>query len=80
MRRLTNFRQISELSKGYETTEDLLNACVLDDNGLVQCATKVTELTAETWVQAAQIYLCCRFYRCVHVSIMSPGPSHSEIS
>ncbi|OQV03217.1 Fungal specific transcription factor domain-containing protein isoform 4 [Cladophialophora immunda] len=63
MTQLTNFRQVSELSRGYETTDELLNACILDDRALVQCATKVTELTAETWVQAAQIYLCCRFYR-----------------
>ncbi|KAJ8125883.1 hypothetical protein O1611_g7755 [Lasiodiplodia mahajangana] len=53
----------SELSEGYETTKELLDACVLDHNGTVQCATKVTELTAATWVQAAEIYLYCRFYR-----------------
>jgi hypothetical protein len=63
MHQLTNFRQTSEVSDGYATTQELLDACVLDDNGLVQCPIKVTELTGETWVQAAQIYLYCRFYR-----------------
>ncbi|KAI0109228.1 fungal-specific transcription factor domain-containing protein [Nemania sp. FL0031] len=60
---LANFRQTSELSTGYETTKELLDACVLDQDGMVQCAIKVTELTAATWVQAAEIYLYCRFYR-----------------
>jgi hypothetical protein len=66
MKQLTNFRQTSELSNGYDSTDELLASCILDNDGLVQCATKVTELTAETWVHAAKIYLCCRFFRYAH--------------
>jgi hypothetical protein len=62
-RRLKNFHQWSELSEGYNSPEALLKSCVLNDQGLVNSATKVTELTAEAWVQAAQIYLQCRFFR-----------------
>ncbi|CAH0000683.1 unnamed protein product [Clonostachys byssicola] len=76
MRRLENFRQTSELSRGHETTAQLLESCILDERGLVHCATKVTELTAETWVQAAKIYLCCRFFRSVHTFIISPCSPH----
>lgn len=67
MNELTNFRQTSELSLGYETTEQLLAACLPDHDGLVHSAARVTELTGETWVQAAQIYLYCRFYRYVQL-------------
>ncbi|KAF2970095.1 hypothetical protein GQX73_g3416 [Xylaria multiplex] len=63
LNQLANFRQTSELSQGYETTKELLDACLLDNDGKVQCAIKITELTAATWVQAAEIYLHCRFYR-----------------
>lgn len=61
--RLTNFRQWSELSLGYASPEELLDSCQLDENGLVNCPTKVTELTGESWVAAAQIYLQCRCFR-----------------
>ncbi|PGH08398.1 hypothetical protein GX51_01224 [Blastomyces parvus] len=60
---LHNFRQRSELSEGYATTAALLESCVLDADGKVNTATKVTELTGETWVCAAKIYLHCRFFR-----------------
>jgi hypothetical protein len=62
-RRLINFRQWSERSEGYETTQALLKSCVLNADGFVSCAAKVTELTAEAWVQTARIYLQCRFFR-----------------
>jgi hypothetical protein len=62
-RRLKNFHQWSELSDGYGSAEELLRSCVLNSDGLVESATTVTELTAEAWVQAAQLYLQCRFFR-----------------
>ena len=61
--RLRSFRQWSELSEGYATPEELLDSCVLDDKGKVDCPAKIIDLTGETWVAAAQIYLLCRFYR-----------------
>jgi hypothetical protein len=60
---LQDFRQRSELSEGYPTTAALLDSCILDATGKVDNATKVTELTGETWVCAAKIYLHCRFFR-----------------
>lgn len=60
---LKTFHQWSELSEGYPSAEELLRSCDLDENGKVQTATKVTELTGETWVAAAQIYLHCRLLR-----------------
>lgn len=60
--RLTNFRQWSDLSPGYATTKELLESCEFED-GLVTCPAKVTDLTGESWVAAAQIYLQCRFFR-----------------
>jgi hypothetical protein len=65
---LVNLRQWSELSKGFDSVQDLLDACVLGADGKVGCPARVTELTAETWVQAAQIYLYCRFFRYVSLS------------
>jgi len=64
-RRLINFRQWSERSEGYHTTQALLDSCALDADGLVDSLAKVTELTAEAWVQTARIYLQCRFFRFV---------------
>lgn len=60
---LLGIRQWSELSNGFPCEQDLLEACVLDGNGLVSTAREVTDLTAQCWVSAAQIYLQCRFYR-----------------
>lgn len=63
-RRLNKFRQWSELdTEGYENVTALLASCTLDDDGLVQNHATVTNLTGETWVQGAKIYLYCRFYR-----------------
>ncbi|PGH15722.1 hypothetical protein AJ80_05430 [Polytolypa hystricis UAMH7299] len=61
--RLAKLCQWSELSEGYETPEELFDSCTLDANGHVQTIVKVTELTAEAWRAAAQIYLQCRFFR-----------------
>ncbi|KAK2831934.1 hypothetical protein FQN49_007019, partial [Arthroderma sp. PD_2] len=60
---LKSFHQWSELSAGYPNAEELLRSCDLDEDGKVQTAKKVTELTGETWVAAAQIYLHCRLLR-----------------
>lgn len=63
-RRLNRFRQWSELdTDGYDDVTALLVSCTLDDDGLVQSHATVTNLTGETWVQAAKIYLYCRFFR-----------------
>jgi hypothetical protein len=62
-RRLIDFRQFSDFSDGCETRQALLDSCSLNSDGKVDCQAKVTELTAETWVAAAQIYLYCRFFR-----------------
>ena len=62
-RKLVNFYQWSELSDGYASPEELLDSCVLNADGLVDSAVKVTELTGEAWVQTARIYLQCRFFR-----------------
>ncbi|KAH7327172.1 fungal-specific transcription factor domain-containing protein [Rhexocercosporidium sp. MPI-PUGE-AT-0058] len=61
--RLNNFWQWSELSLGYPTSLDLMNSCILDENGHVSDATKATELLAETYTAAGQIYLYCRLMR-----------------
>ena len=61
--RLIDFYQFSDLSKDYKTRQALLDSCRLNFDGKVGCPAKVTELTAETWVAAAQIYLYCRFFR-----------------
>ncbi|KAK2735816.1 hypothetical protein FQN57_001093 [Myotisia sp. PD_48] len=63
--RLQNFHQWSELSDRCQTVEALLASCKLelDDKGNVQTPTRVTELTGQTWVSTAQIYLHCRFFR-----------------
>ncbi|EFR05452.1 hypothetical protein MGYG_08464 [Nannizzia gypsea CBS 118893] len=60
---LKTFHQWSELSSGYPNAEELLQSCDRDANGKVTTAAKVTELTGETWVAAAQIYLHCRLLR-----------------
>jgi len=67
-RKLNNFQQWSELSEGFETSQELLESCELDENGKVTTATKVTELVAESYVAAAQIYLHCRLFGCVTLS------------
>jgi len=73
-RRLINFRQWSERSEGYHTTQALLDSCALDADGLVDSLAKATELTAEAWVQTARIYLQCRFFHLPrsHPSVQGP--------
>jgi hypothetical protein len=80
-KQLENFWQWSELSGGFPTSQDLLDSarCELDENGKVTTAAKVTELVAESYVAAAQIYLRCRLFRfvnLVHFSrFLSTAPS-----
>ena len=61
--RLKVFRQWSDLSEGYATVEEMFDACVLDSEGKVDSAAMVTDLTGQTYVQTALLYLYCRFYR-----------------
>ncbi|CAP65460.1 uncharacterized protein PODANS_6_9613 [Podospora anserina S mat+] len=60
---LSNFRQWSALSNGYNTFQELLDSCELNDKGKVNTEAKVTELIGESYVAAAQIYLQCRVFR-----------------
>jgi len=63
--KLHDFWQWSELSEGYETSQELLDSCELDESGKVTTRAKVTELVGESYVAAAQIYLQCRLFRSV---------------
>ena len=63
LKRLQNFRQCSDFTEGYESPEALLASCELDEDGHVETATKVTELTAESYACCARIYLLCRLLR-----------------
>src|ERR1700761_7150869 len=47
--KLTNFRQWSELSEGYSTTQELLDSVITEPDGLVNSNVKVTELSGEAW-------------------------------
>ncbi|KAK4185040.1 fungal-specific transcription factor domain-containing protein [Podospora australis] len=62
-KRLKSLRQWCEGSDGYDSADKLLESCILDDNGKVNDALKVVELSAHAWVPAAEIYLHCRVYR-----------------
>jgi hypothetical protein len=61
--RLENFWQWSDLSEGYAASQELIHSCELDENGKVFSPVKTTELVAETYAAAAQIYLYCRLMR-----------------
>lgn len=61
--RLHNFRQWSDLSRGHESTEALFDSCVLDEDGKIFSAVSSCELTAESYVATAEIYLHCRLLR-----------------
>ncbi|KAL8851386.1 MAG: hypothetical protein Q9221_003657 [Calogaya cf. arnoldii] len=63
LRRLDGLRQWSDFSEGHATTDDLFRSCEVDDKGLVTDATAFTELTAESYLAAAKIYLHCRLLR-----------------
>ncbi|KFY16397.1 hypothetical protein V492_01382 [Pseudogymnoascus sp. VKM F-4246] len=77
-KRLKDFRQWSEFSDGYQSSEDLLASCDLDANGKVNCPAKVTELTGETWVAAIQIYLHCRLFRNQEAPISSTSSGTTQ--
>lgn len=61
--RLERVEQWSELSPGYSNAQDLLDSCILDDDGLVKTKEEATDLIAQCYIQAALIYLECRFFR-----------------
>ena len=61
--RLRDFQQWSDLSAGHSSSEQLLQSCVLNEEGEVTTAKEVTELIGESYVAAAQIYLHCRLFR-----------------
>ena len=63
LKRLRNFYQWSDLSEGHENTEALFQSCVLDENGKIFSAVSSCELTAESYVATAEIYLHCRLLR-----------------
>ena len=64
LERLQNFHQWSELSpQGYASTEELFQSCVLDETGKIYSAVTSCELTAESYVATAEIYLHCRLLR-----------------
>lgn len=65
--RLRNFRQWSDLSDGYDSAEALFADCVTDASGKVDSTARITDLTGQAWLAAAQIYLYCRFYRYVTI-------------
>ncbi len=60
---MNNFRQRSELSEGPNSTQELVDNCVLDEDGKVQTALEMTELGGEAWKVTAQIYVLCRVFR-----------------
>ena len=63
LERLRSFRQWSDLSEGHESTEALFESCELDQDGKIFSAVTSCELTAESYVATAEIYLHCRLLR-----------------
>ncbi|KKY25351.1 hypothetical protein UCRPC4_g01829 [Phaeomoniella chlamydospora] len=61
--RLSGFAQWSEESEAHLSPADLFASCMPGFDGKVTTAAEVTQLTAESYVAAAQIYLHCRFFR-----------------
>lgn len=78
--KLQNFRQWSDISEGYATSDELIADCTLDPEGHVTTPEKVTELVAESYVAAAQIYHMCRLLRCVLVLPSHKRWSYSTVS
>lgn len=61
--RLHNFHQWSDLSEGHPTSAKLLSSCVLGPDGRVHTSREATELIAESYAAAAQVYLHCRLFK-----------------
>lgn len=61
--RISRLVQWSELSAGFESTEELLEACTTNAEGKIEEPWEMVALGAECWKQAAQIYLLCRLFR-----------------
>lgn len=66
--RLAKFWQWSDDSFGYPSGDELMESCVLDEEGKIDDPIKVTELSAYSWVPAAEMYLHMRVYRYFSVS------------
>lgn len=67
---LQDFWQWSDLSLGYVTSRELVNSCELNENGKIFTAIKTTELVAESYGAATQIYLFCRLMRYVSLECL----------
>jgi hypothetical protein len=63
--RLAKFWQWSDGSAGYHCGDELMQSCVLDQEGKINDSVKVTELSAYSWVPAAEMYLHMRVLRYV---------------
>ncbi|KAI1169627.1 fungal-specific transcription factor domain-containing protein [Nemania sp. FL0916] len=61
--KLESLVQNSELSRGFSSTQDLLQACVLNEDGIIEEPWQMVALGADCWKIAAQIYLLCRLLR-----------------
>ena len=61
--KLHNFQQWSDFSEAYITPEMMLAECKLDAAGKVMSPVDMTNIIAESYVAAAQIYLQCRLFR-----------------
>ena len=65
MNEIKTFHQWSELSPDYryESKQQLLDSCILDEDGRVTDAARATLLGAEAHAASIRIYLHCRFLR-----------------
>ncbi|KAL8798781.1 MAG: hypothetical protein Q9182_006393 [Xanthomendoza sp. 2 TL-2023] len=65
LKEIDHFHQWSELSEDfqYDSTADLLDSCILDEDGRVTDAATNTLLGAEAHAAAIRIYLHCRLLR-----------------
>lgn len=68
LNRIERLVQWSDLSGGYASTEELLDACPTNSEGHIEEPWQMVALGAECWKKAAQIYLLCRLLRYVVVS------------
>ncbi|KAI0150759.1 hypothetical protein GGR57DRAFT_182289 [Xylariaceae sp. FL1272] len=61
--KLEHLVQNSELSRGFSSSVDLLEACVLNERGVIEEPWQMVALGADCWKIAAQVYLLCRLLR-----------------
>ncbi|KAK2590046.1 hypothetical protein QQS21_012274 [Conoideocrella luteorostrata] len=60
---LSNLRHWSTSSAWYGSVQELFDSCLLGTGESVNDLVKVTELTAQSYISATEIYLHCRFLR-----------------